>query len=93
MGYMGFGMRKEDYQRKPKASYHKVKKVYGDHLENYKALKGASGKWTEKEKKEFKNFVKQKLKKRTLLEGTYNALVFILLLVIVLFAIGAAFMR
>lgn len=30
MGYMGFGMRKEAYTRKPKAAFKKVKKVYGE---------------------------------------------------------------
>lgn len=31
MGYMGFGMRKEVYTRKPKAAFKKLKKIYGKH--------------------------------------------------------------
>ncbi len=30
MGYMGFGMRKEDYKRKPKESFKKIKERYGN---------------------------------------------------------------
>ena len=30
MGYMGFGMRKEVYKRKPKESFKKLKKIYGN---------------------------------------------------------------
>ena len=30
MGYMGFGMRKEVYTRKPKTAFKKVKKMYGE---------------------------------------------------------------
>ena len=33
MGYMGFGMRKEVYTRKPKKAFEKVKKVYGKELD------------------------------------------------------------
>ena len=33
MGYMGLGMRKEDYTRKPKRSFDKIKKIYGDTLD------------------------------------------------------------
>jgi len=29
MGYMGFGMRKEDYKRTPKKSFDKIKNKYG----------------------------------------------------------------
>ena len=32
MGYMGFGMRKENYSRKPKKAFKKLKEVYGDNL-------------------------------------------------------------
>ena len=30
MGYMGFGMRKEDYKRKPKRAFSKLKEIYGE---------------------------------------------------------------
>lgn len=35
MGYMGFGLRKEDYKRKPKTVFNKQKELYGDKLEKY----------------------------------------------------------
>lgn len=34
MGYMGFGMRKEVYTRKPKKVFEKLKEVYGQKSEN-----------------------------------------------------------
>ena len=48
MGYMGFGMRKEVYTRKPKEAFKKLKQVHGEIPKNekglsdadYKALKG-----------------------------------------------------
>lgn len=33
MGYMGFGIRKEDWSRKPKEAFKKAKDLYGNHLE------------------------------------------------------------
>ncbi|UII23149.1 hypothetical protein [Fulvivirga ligni] len=32
MGYMGFGMRKEVYTRKPKRSFEKIKELYGNDI-------------------------------------------------------------
>ena len=32
MGYMGFGMRKENYSRKPKKAFEKIKQVYGENV-------------------------------------------------------------
>lgn len=39
MGYMGFGMRKEDYNRTPKKSFDKIKKIYGEDL-NFPKVEG-----------------------------------------------------
>ncbi|MFA0960259.1 hypothetical protein AB9P05_00475 [Roseivirga sp. BDSF3-8] len=33
MGYMGFGMRRIDYTRKPKKLFAAYKEVYGEHIE------------------------------------------------------------
>ncbi|WP_350124396.1 hypothetical protein [Imperialibacter sp.] len=33
MGYMGFGMRRENYTRKPKKAFKKLKQVYGDDVD------------------------------------------------------------
>lgn len=54
MGYMGFGMKKSVYQRKPKSSFSKMKNVYGDHLEDFqKSSKGMQA-MSEKEKEDFR---------------------------------------
>ena len=91
MGYMGFGMRKEVYTRRPKTSFSKMKKIYGDHLEDFRANKTAKGEWSDKDKEEFKRIVADKIKRHNALEGLGNAVVFMLILVIVAFAIYLAF--
>lgn len=35
MGYMGFGMKKENYTRKPRKAFKHLKKLYGDRLEKF----------------------------------------------------------
>ena len=87
MGYMGFGMRKEDYTRKPKTSFTRIKEVYGDHLENFKSKKVVHGEWTEKDKEDFKKFVKNKIGRNRIQEDIYNSIIYFLLILIV----GAAF--
>ena len=39
MGYMGFGMRKESYQRKPKKAFKRIEKVFGDGTDKDRDLK------------------------------------------------------
>lgn len=39
MGYMGFGMQKENYNRKPKKVFKKTRELYGDRMENYTQTK------------------------------------------------------
>ena len=58
MGYMGFGMRKEVYTRKPKTSLSKMKKIYGDHLEDFHI-----NNWPDKNKEEFKAYVTKKIRR------------------------------
>ncbi len=41
MGYMGFGMRKEDYKRKPKGPFKKLKDLYGNDTPKVKHSKDA----------------------------------------------------
>jgi hypothetical protein len=89
MGYMGFGMRKEVYTRKPKTSFGKIKEIYGDHLERYSIKKG-QGEWSEKDKEDFKAFVKKKIKSEQLQESTYNAIIFTIIIIIVGYAIYLA---
>lgn len=35
MGYMGFGMKKENYTRKPRKAFQHLKKLYGDRLDKF----------------------------------------------------------
>jgi hypothetical protein len=62
MGYMGFGMRKEVYTRKPKTSFSKVRKIYGDHLEDFQRSKKGIQAKSEKEKEDFKSEFAKKTK-------------------------------
>ncbi len=87
MGYMGFGMRKEVYTRKPKSSFGKLKKIYGEHLENYGHIKKEKGVWSEKDKADFRRMVTNKIRNQRIEESTYNFVIFISLLTIVGFAI------
>ena len=64
MGYMGFGMRKEVYTRRPKTSFSKMKKIYGDHMEDFHKSKKVKNEWSEKDKEEFKRFITNKIKKK-----------------------------
>ena len=41
MGYMGFGLCKEVYIRKPKTLFGKMKKIYGDHMEEFHKSNGS----------------------------------------------------
>ncbi len=37
MGYMGFGMKKEVYTRKPKVAFEKIKRIYGNETKKSKS--------------------------------------------------------
>jgi hypothetical protein len=76
MGYMGFGMRKEVFTRKPKTSFSKMKMIYGDHMEDFHKSKKVKNEWSEKDKEEFKKFITNKIKKHKMMEGTYNAIIY-----------------
>lgn len=87
MGYMGFGMRKEVYTRKPKTSFSKMKKIYGDHLENFHKSKAVKNQWSEQEKEEFKAYVTKKIKNENIAESLLNLIVYVGITVIVGMAI------
>ena len=91
MGYMGFGMRKEVYTRKPKTSFSKMKKIYGDHMEDFHKSKAAKKEWSEKDKEEFKRMVTSKIKQSNMLDGIYNAIIYIAISTIVGLSIYLAF--
>jgi hypothetical protein len=55
MGYMGFGMRKEDYTRRPKKSFNKIKKIYGEDL-NLPKVKGKTDEYISIENLESRRF-------------------------------------
>ena len=72
MGYLDFGMRKEDYTSKPKKPYAYLKKLYGDQLEKHlsshhvQAVNGfqlSRGEW-ETFKHELMERIKQENRKR-----------------------------
>jgi hypothetical protein len=56
MAYMGFGMRKEVYTRKPKKAFEKVNKVYGDAPELSKTEEKINENSTDSEVNRFKHF-------------------------------------
>jgi hypothetical protein len=87
MGYMGFGMRKEVYTRKPKTSFSKMKRIYGDHLEDFHKSKSVKNQWSEKDKEEFKAFVAKKIKNDNVLEGVVNLIVYASIAIIIGLAI------
>ena len=67
MGYMGFGMRKEAYTRKPRVPFEKIKSI----LDAEWGLKGQNGKTVSRPfTKEMRNALRKKLqeqaKKRTI---------------------------
>lgn len=78
MGYMGFGMRKEVYKRKPKVPFKKLKSIYGDKLEDYHRLnKSKDIKFDEEARKK----VRHKVKREIISEGLLNNLIFLIILV------------
>jgi hypothetical protein len=87
MGYMGFGMRKEVYQRKPKTSFSKMKRIYGDHLEDFHKSKAVRNQWSEKDKEEFKAYVSKKIKNDNIAESVLNLVVYMGIVAIVGLAI------
>lgn len=88
MGYMGFSMLKEVYQRKPKTSFSKMKKIYGDHLEEFHKSKGSGREWSEKE--DFRNYVSTKIKNDNATETVVDLIVFIGIALIIALAIRFA---
>ena len=91
MGYMGFGMRKEVYTRKPKTSFSKMKKIYGDHMEDFHKSRSVQKEWSEKDKEEFRKMITNKIKQSNMMEGVYNAIIYIAISTIVGLSIYLAF--
>jgi len=87
MGYMGFGMRKEAYTGKPKTSFSRMKKIYGDHLEDFHKSKVVPNRWSEKDKEEFKQYVAKKIRQNNVAESMMNLGVFVGLVIIIALAI------
>jgi len=91
MGYMGFGMRKEVYARKPKTSFSKMKKIYGDHMEDFHKSKIVKEEWSEKDKEEFKRMVTNKIKQSNMMESVFNTIIYFAIASIIGLAIYLAF--
>lgn len=83
MGYMGFGMRKEVYTRKPKILFSRLKRIYGEHLEDYDRFKNRSTRWTEKERAEFKKTMRRRVRTGIISENLYNTIINIAIFFIV----------
>lgn len=67
MGYMGFGMRKEVYTRKPKQPFVKLRKLYEIELSHKKSgLKDNSKKFTRAQIEEVKSNIRKKIKRETI---------------------------
>lgn len=67
MGYMGFGMRKEVYTRKPKQPFVKLRKLYEIELSHKKrGLKDNSKKFTRAQIEEVKSNIRKKIKRETI---------------------------
>jgi len=84
-------MRKEVYTRKPKTSFSKMKKIYGDHLEDFHKSESVQNQWSEKDKEEFKAFVTKKIKNDNVMEAVVNLIVYVGLTIIIGLAIYFAF--
>lgn len=91
MGYMGFGMHKEVYTRKPNTSFSKMKKIYGDHMEDFHKSKAPKKEWSEKDKEEIKRIVKNKIKQNYMMESVFNTIIYFAIASIIGFAIYLAF--
>ena len=90
MGYMGFGMRKEVYTRKPKTSFGQMKKIYGDHLEDFHKRKHPAHEWSGRDKAEFRKFITKKIKRNNVQEGLFNYIIFLAIAAVIGVAIFIA---
>jgi hypothetical protein len=90
MGYIGFGMRKEVYTRKPKTSFSKMKKIYGDHLEDFHKSKEVRSRWSDKDKEAFKAYVTKKIQRNNVMESILNLIAYTGIVIIVGMAIYLA---
>lgn len=94
MGYMGFGLRKEDYKRKPKTVFNRQKELYGDKLEKYpKVSRGYSLKKHLEDLENFKNKRRNRSKISDSIIGILAAFAIIFLIWIMLYWLGENFSR
>ena len=91
MGYMGFGMRKEVYTRKPKTSFSRMKKIYGDHMEDFHKSKSSNATWSEKDKEEFRQMVTNRIRQSNMMESVFNTIIYFAIASIIGLAIYLAF--
>lgn len=69
MGYMGFGMRKEVYTRKPKQPFVKLRKLYEAELNSNKPISKTNiPRFTSQQVKDAKIAVREKIKKQKIKE-------------------------
>lgn len=68
-----------------------MKKIYGDHMEDFHKSKTSNNEWSEKDKEEFRQMVTQKIKQSNMMEGLFNTIIFIAIAAIVGMAIYFGF--
>ncbi len=67
MGYMGFGMRKEVYSRKPKKPFIKLRKLYESEISKEKKQKiNTESRFTKEEVEIVKSRIRRKIKKENI---------------------------
>ena len=84
-------MRKEVYTRKPKTSFSRMKKIYGDHMEDFHKSKAPKAAWSEKDKEEFKRIVANKIKLNSMMESIFNTIIYFAIASIIGLAIYLTF--
>jgi len=93
MGYMGFGMRKEVYTRKPKVPFKKMKQLYGDKLEDYYRLNKKVKEKRRQMNAEEKEEIKRMVRKIVVRENTVNTIMIIATLIIFGLALYIAYLK
>ena len=85
MGYMGFGMKKEVYTRKPRKAFSRLKKVYKNELNNRggaKTLQGATPEFEEADRLVIRNRIRQHYRRRNIKAALITISIPVLLIIL-----------
>jgi hypothetical protein len=84
MGYMGFGMRKEVYNRKPRKPFAKLKKLYDQELRKSGTIKNSENRrFSKTEIQEVKERIRRRIRKEKQKDVFLTILSFVILIVLV----------